>query len=103
MKYLISFTGSFLIVCLILSAMYSTPAKSYNEDSTGRFSDTAITYRLGEQNGMVAVFKGDSSEAFFVSERRISDLPMHDAQMLKKGIVVASEEELKALTEEYCS
>ncbi len=101
MKYLMSFTGSFVIVCLILSAMYS-PDAEHNEKAEA-VSQSQATYRLGEENGRVAAFKGDSKKAYFISNTRISDLPMHDAELLRRGITVDDEEKLKELTEEYCS
>ena len=64
---------------------------------------TAAAPAVREENGRVAAFKGDSEKAYFISNTRISDLPMHDAELLRRGITVDDEEKLKELTEEYCS
>ncbi len=58
---------------------------------------------IKEYNGSVAVFKNGKDLPFKTTETMVADLPTADRELLKKGINVASTEELSRILEDYCS
>ena len=118
MKYALGFTGSFLILCLIITSVIlpSMPDAQAQEQSLSEqetysqpeISDTVIKeevdeYILSEYNGVVAAYKVGQSTPVYISTVRISDLPEADRECLQRGIGVQSRRKLNKLIEEYCS
>lgn len=112
MKYLIGVTGSILIICLLLTAAFTSvsPIEAHQSDRlpTGENSyqlsgDGETGYILSVYDGKVAAFKKGSSVPVYVSTRRIADLPEQDKLDLEQGIPAENRRRLTALIEEYCS
>lgn len=60
-------------------------------------------YELKEYEGTIAIFKTGTKAPLKTTSIAVNDLPKTDRDMLKTGIKAASEEELNALLEDYCS
>lgn len=58
---------------------------------------------IKEYNGSVAVFENGKTLPFKTTETMVDDLPATDRELLKKGIIVGSKEELSRVLEDYCS
>ena len=114
MKYLIGFTGCFLVLCLLVTASFSSSDRAGAEQtpigSIGTDENSFVLsqnknnrYILGVYEGKVAAFDSGSAVPIYVSSRRISDLPEQDRLMLEKGIIVSDQKKLTELIEDYCS
>ena len=115
MKRLITITGSLLFICIILSfyrRSYGAGAQANRTDALS-VSDTApvsdaVTDRDGgftvkAYNGSIAVFRGNESEPYFVSEVRLSTLPPYDRSLLENGIAAPDKKSLDRLLRDYLS
>lgn len=114
MKQLIGFTGSLLLLFLIFSSLIlpsvrisASPSPEESEITansvTAEYPSVKDKYILGESGGKVAAFYEGEDSPFYVSETRIADLPLKDAEDLKKGISVETRQELGRLIEDICS
>lgn len=119
MKYALGFTGSFLILCLIITCIIlpNMPNAQAQEESRQQQEETysqsevsdktketdRTEYILSEYNGVIAAYKVDQSAPIYISTVKISDLPETDRECLKIGIAAQSRRQLNKLIEEYCS
>lgn len=116
MKKLVTVTGCFLFMCIIITSvilpsMPKTMAKDNIEADTQSVvqsesetsKDESDGYIISEYNGKIAVFKKSSSEPLYVSDVYVSSLPQADTEILKKGIEVNTKKQLNRLIEDYCS
>lgn len=119
MKYILGFTGTFLIICLLITAAVNTntPNAQAQEQSqieqravydvTSEVSETSTEteyeYILSESDGMIAAFQNGKTTPIYISTVRISDLPETDRDTLSKGIGAENRHQLNKLIEEYCS
>lgn len=60
-------------------------------------------YELKASEGRIAVFDNKSGKIIRKTDTLVSILPEGDREMLKNGIKVRSEKELKRLLEDFCS
>ncbi len=61
-----------------------------------------VRYIMREYNGKLAVFNDDGT-VYKVYEVNVELLPEYDQKILKKGIQITGEEELRARVEDYTS
>ena len=61
-----------------------------------------VRYIMREYNGKLAVFNDDGT-VYKVYEINVELLPEYDRKILKKGIQITGEEELRARVEDYTS
>lgn len=84
----------------------NTPEESSLSSSGEDIINTVITdrvrYIMREYNGKLAVFNDDGTLQK-VYEINVGLLPEYDQKMLKKGIQITGEEELRARVEDYTS
>lgn len=66
-------------------------------------SDIKELYVLKAYDGRIAVADGATGEIIKKTDTLVSILPKKDRNMLKKGIKVNSDEELRLLLEDFCS
>ena len=62
---------------------------------------TPPLYVVGEYGGRLAVFPFGADWPRTVTEVRLDTLPLHDADLLRQGIEVYSENELQSLLEDF--
>jgi hypothetical protein len=70
---------------------------------TASETENPYLYEIKSSDGKVAVFDNKSGEIIRKTDTLISILPEGDREMLKKGIKVRSDKELKRLLEDFCS
>ncbi|MDR0889050.1 MAG: hypothetical protein LBM28_00200 [Oscillospiraceae bacterium] len=63
----------------------------------------AARYRLGENNGFVAVFDAESGKILEQTETPLSSLPPTDAQSIRSGLFFEDARELASAIENFCS
>ena len=90
--------GIRIVSCVMLMAMALTMALF----SLADFSPEG-GYRLGEHNGLLAVYSAEGSEPVTVTDIALSSLRQADRDMISRGIVASSREELLALLEDLGS
>ena len=73
------------------------PADDFNEDKTP--AEEKSVYELKEYNGKIGVYKNDA--LVYTINTYVFTLPESDKSLLKEGIKVYSEDELRELIEEY--
>ena len=86
----------FLFLCTLLLCVLTAALISQREQ-------TASRYILGEYDGRVAAFRIGSGTPIQITDTAVASLPEEEAQMLRKGIPAATEEDLQRLIEDYCS
>lgn len=99
MKKLLIITGAVLIAYVVLISVL-TPAPAVPAAAAAPSAPDA-EYVLCEDNGRVAVYRGDT--LYLKTETRVDDLPRADRTRIRQGITVSSLKELKRLLEDYCS
>ncbi len=107
MKRMLALTGSFLMICLLITSFFipiapGAGAKS-PETVTVPSGRDASAYRLSEFEGKIAAFEADTEKPVYISTRRVSDLPESDRRALIEGIPANSRSELNKLLRDYCS
>lgn len=97
------------ILLTLLTVSYSVTINIYVKNSIKDHlfkSDnptTSISYIIGEYDGKVAVFKENEDSPVEIFNSYTNMLPLEDAQALKNGIKVHSEDELNRIIEDYIS
>ena len=66
-------------------------------------AETVISYCLREYEGELAVFRGDSTEPYKKLGVSLSLMTDEDRELLREGITVMSEKELKRVIEDFTS
>lgn len=112
MKKLILITG-IVVYSLFAVAMVAESGKSGKPAAqvlaetisfeTASETENPYLYEIKSSDGKVAVFDNKSGEIIRKTDTLISILPEGDREMLKKGIKVRSDKELKRLLEDFCS
>ena len=95
-----------LAVILVLSNtdIISKPAANNTESETvAASSPSAPKYTVGEYDGKLAVFFGESDTPTLIYEVRVDSLPEADAALLKNGITAETDAELRSIVEDYTS
>ncbi len=120
MKYILGFTGSFVILCLIITAAIlpnmpdaraeeqarqqsEASFQAQSEITSQDSKENEYEYILSESNGVIAAYRKGKSEPIYVSTVRVSDLPEADRIQLRCGIKAQTRHQLNKLIEEYCS
>ena len=118
MKYMLGFTGSFLILCLLITAiilpnMPDAQASEQNQQQSEIILQSSAAEEKSEKEeyeyilcgykGVIAAYKTGQSDPVYISTVRVSDLPENDRKRLENGIGAVSRRELTRLIEEYCS
>lgn len=117
MKHLLIITGSILLICIIITSIYSPQnpeavseekqplqeSSVVSEVSTQKEQSAVKNYKVAEYEKKVAVFENGKSEPIYISDVYVSNLPPADRELLKKGIYAEDEKALKRLIEDYCS
>jgi len=91
--------GIRIVSCVMLIAMALTMAVF----SLADFQSPAADYRLGEHNGLLAVYSGEDTEPVTVTDIALSSLRQADRDMISRGIAASSQEELLSLLEDLGS
>lgn len=60
-------------------------------------------YILSEYEGKLAIYKNGENMPISVYETYLSSLPEKDKELIEKGIIIESTEELQSLIEDYTS
>lgn len=116
MKYLLMVTGSILLICIVITAVYTpqAPDAAVKEESyivsplpsvqNSSVPDTSSApYRLSVYQKKVAAFQNGKTEPIYISDVYVNSLPSADIALLEKGINADSMKALKRLIEDYCS
>ena len=91
-----------MILYISADCVATTQGKELSEDvSQEERSDLYDNYLIGVYEDRVAVFSG--GDLMLKTDTQVSSLPKADRKRLELGIQVDSEEELKALMQDYCS
>ncbi len=87
------------------SPSYDAPQANLTPEKKGNLNtlDTESKFVIKEYKGSVAVFENGKNDPIKKTETMVSDLPVADQEILKKGINVPSQEELLRILEDYCS
>lgn len=62
-----------------------------------------LAFLLGAKDGYIALWRAGEKDPLTVFPYRVASLPRADQNALNEGIYLASEEELRALIEDYLS
>lgn len=113
MKRMIGFTGSLMLLFLLLTSVIlpSLPKADAgsSDKNTGKVFSAEVSqeeeykFIVKESGGKVAVFRKGEEKPFYVSKARVSDLPEQDAAMLQSGIKIYGRQELDRALEDFCS
>ena len=107
MKKLMAITGSILLICLIITAVYAPQgtAMPLEETKISEISQESRTekYRLSVYERKVAAFENGKDHPIYISDVYVKSLPETDRQLLEKGIYAADRKTLNRLIEDYCS
>ena len=71
-----------------------------NMDVRAISEQSSVPYVLREYNGNIAYFRGDSSEPYFRTDFAVANLNEYDRKLVREGIMVESESELRRLSED---
>lgn len=103
------FAAAALTVLSVGFALFQrqTPAEessffSSSEETVRTVITDRVRYIMREYNGKLAVFNDDGT-VYKVYEINVELLPEYDRKILKKGIQITGEEELRARVEDYTS
>ena len=112
MKKLILITGvivySLFAVAMIIdssagkSSFDTVMYETYSTESAPK-SEPSKLYVVKVSDGKVAVADGATGKIIKKTDTTVSILPKGDQKMLKKGIAVSDEKQLRLLLEDYCS
>ena len=97
------------ILLTLITVSYSVVINIYIKSSIKDYlskndtSTTSISYIIGEYDGKVAIFKENDDSPVEIFNSYTNMLPLEDAQALKNGIKVHSEDELNRIIEDYIS
>ena len=86
----------FLFLCILLLCILAAALVSQRHQPKAQFV-------LGEYDGRVAAFRTGCSTPIQITDTAVASLPAQEAEMLRKGIPAATEEDLQRLIEDYCS
>lgn len=88
---------------VILNMTYSSNS-NYTQAETMSSVQQEVGYTLKEYDGKIGIFRGDADKPYtYVEDVEISYLNEYDRELLKNGIEVSTESELKSLIEDLTS
>ncbi len=94
----------FAVVCI---CAFTVLFISLNKDTSEIVKEnpylTETRYKVAEYQGKIAVFKNNSEIPLDIFDEYVSALPLHDRELLEKGILAETEEELQKIIEDYTS
>ena len=109
-------SGMFLsLIILLLTIAYVVKHQRINAENAADLppkaqisetavpTETVISYCLREFEGGLAVFRGDSPEPYKKLDTNLNLMTEEDRQLLKSGITVDSEKELRRVIEDFTS
>ncbi|MBS6445500.1 MAG: BofC C-terminal domain-containing protein [Ruminococcus sp.] len=89
---------------VILNATYSVDSNYTQAETITTTQQITVGYTLKEYDGRVGIFRGDADKPYtYIDDIEISYLNEYDRELLKNGIEVATETELKSLIEDLIS
>jgi hypothetical protein len=110
---LICFLGFFTCAAFLLnqkskdsnsSAVLKPEQKSVEKILSDKQETNICTeYVIKEHKGKMAIFENNSEEPLNIIDIDVINLPPEDKELLKKGVIVRTEEELMQILEDYCS
>lgn len=106
MKRIICITGIILIACVITGAVVEESTVTdvkYTLTSRTENTESIPIYVIKEENGLLTVYRKGEDSPYMTTETQISNLPKSDMDILKKGIEVYGETQLRKALEDYCS
>lgn len=108
MKKLMAITGSILLICIIITAIYAPKGTALPPEESRQVSEVsqesrAEGYRLSVYQRKVAAFENGREYPVYISDVYVNSLPETDRQLLEKGIEVPDRKALNRLIEDYCS
>ena len=103
MKKLVAITGLVLITCVCVGAAAQTETAPSETAAVAVGTTVPQGYIIRDSGGRVAVFKSGGSAPVIVTKTRTDDLPRSDARIIREGIEVQDERQLKRVLEDFCS
>lgn len=106
MKRIICITGIILIACVITGAVVEekdTVTANHTQANSTSVTQSVPTYIIKAENGLVTVYRKGQSMPYITTETQVSNLPKSDINILKKGIEVQGDDNLRKTLEDYCS
>ena len=112
MKRLIVITGCALFVCMLIG--FYIPSGKHSAAASGgsgvRWSEAESSlgtvsrvYVISAFDGRVAAYEKGKKDPFYISDKKLYDLPYDDVIAVEKGIETDSKRELRAILEDLCS
>ena len=107
MKKLMAITGSILLICIVITAVYAPQGTAVppaqEEMSQVSQTGTAEKYRLSVFERKVAAFENGKEYPIYIGDVYVNSLPEADRQAMENGIAAADRKTLNRLIEDYCS
>ena len=96
-------TVLFTLIFAVASIMIIIVSKSAekNEKADSESSTVSFIYTVKEFNGKVAVFDYGESQPIEILDCPVSNLPHNEAEKIKIGINISSEQQLQNIIEAY--
>ena len=94
-KLIIALSTIFCTIMIMVSIYTSVPRNQPQPESK-----TVVEYTVRDYGGKVAVFENDSSTPMVVYEIYTHLLPENDIEMLRRGIKIATREQLQTCLED---
>jgi len=91
------------IVLTAFCLPYTLVSASANENPQPQLMSSEHRYLLREYDGELAVFRENETEPWKLYSVAVNSLPESDRILLRNGIPVSGEEELRRLLEDYTS
>ena len=107
MKKLTILTGTILIICVIITAVYAPrptalpPVQTEISQMSQEIPEEK--YRLSVYEKKVAAFRNGKDYPIYISNVYVNSLPETDRQLLEQGISAPDRKSLNRLIEDYCS
>lgn len=103
--FIVSILGAIAVgaSCVLLASFFTMrTAESVVQQPSADISENRdYLYCMKEQNGKIVVFEKGNDQPIKTLETDPSVLPDHDRQLLKEGIYLNSDQELRKLLEDY--
>lgn len=106
MKKIICITGIILIACVITGAVIeenSVTSFAQTEPYSTAVTESTPIYIIKAENGLLTVYRKGETSPYLTTQTHISNLPESDKNILKKGIEIQGETQLRKSLEDYCS
>ena len=90
--------SGFIVICTLGQSLRSQKIEARSANSVQELEHVGFVVR--EYEGNLGVFRGDSSAPYKIIECSVGLLSEYDRELLAEGIVLDSEEELRAFIED---